>query len=65
MKKFPDVIYVMLDKDSTYLLAYSSADSAACGRVATYRLVEEYEKREVTEFRRKGTKQWAKTTKTD
>ena len=63
MKAFPKVIYVtqdIPDANTQTLLAWDSLDSAEIGKVAVYRLENEVEKREVTEVRRKGTKQWFK-----
>lgn len=64
MKKLPRLIYVTIDTNSEGgedLLAWRSLAATDNGRIGTYRLVEEYDKRETPELRRLGTKAWFKS----
>lgn len=64
-KGLPRRIYVQVDENSDGsndedLLAWRSLSATDEGRIGTYELVEEVDRRQVVEVRRKGTTKWFK-----
>lgn len=60
---FPKRVAVTIDPNANgspldSLLAWKSVEAAEAGKVAIYELVDEIEKRETFEIRRKGKKGW-------
>lgn len=62
----PKRLYASQDHSDSFgdedLLAWRHLDATDNGRIGVYELVEELDKREAVELRRKGTKAWFKTT---